>query len=65
MIAVFAWLLIPSPAGAAEVHVNSGCYKEDCWLDAVYTAAPGETNRLTVERTSDTTLVFRDAGAAV
>ncbi|MDA0171805.1 hypothetical protein OJ998_22080 [Solirubrobacter taibaiensis] len=67
LIAALAWLVVvaAAPAQAAEVHLGGRCYREDCDFDAIYTAAPGEANRLTVERLARNTLVFRDTGAVL
>ena len=67
LIAGLAWLIVvaAAPAQAAEVHLGGRCYRDACDFDAIYTAAPGEANRLTVERTARNTLVFRDTGAVL
>ncbi|MDX6676520.1 MAG: hypothetical protein QOE31_572 [Solirubrobacteraceae bacterium] len=62
-------LCLPAVASAAEVHVTSiGSGYKDSTDALLYTAAPGERNRIVVAHdptTSPTTIVVRDSGAQV
>lgn len=59
--AVLALALSASPALAANVEVKEGSNR----MEAVYTAAPGETNDVLVSHVDDYTLRLEDAGATI
>ena len=63
VLVLAALLVLVVPAQAATVSLDRDCYRYGCSITAVFAAAPGERNALTITRPAFGVVVLHDAGA--